>query len=409
MAKGLSISVVSDTREFVSGIQKGIVKPLEDVEKSLEDVQSQGDKAGEKLEQSFSEARTKVSDFKRTQSELGKVIADGSAQTQFSRNTRRATDEAGDDFKRLGRTAKDSLDDIGTAGNHSFGHGGIASEAVDEFKDEARQNFGEVVSSFDGSMGSIQDLAQGTLGGLAASFTGPLGLAVGAGGAAIGLLSGFYQAWQQKQQETDEANAQDVASMFDDMLESGKDYLSADFLNKTIQQNADDAKKWAEAQDVARESGIKLSVVQRAQAGDQEALAIVQKSVNDQVAAGNKALGANSGAWDDNTKAVVESAKQAGKAAPIVKQWSANWDAATGKLGSTREAQKQVGDEATKTATKVGNAASNINDSLDLIHKNTNVKVTVDTTEWENFRSSITKNGVTIPVNLKPARGSALD
>jgi hypothetical protein len=379
MAKGLSVSVVSDTREFVSGIQSGVIKPLENVEQSLEDVQRQGDQAGAKLEQSFAEARTKVSDFKREQSELGKVLSDGSAQTRFSRNTKKATDEASDDFKQLARDANRSLDDIGDGSRRTLGHGGVASETTEEFKNEARQNFGETVSSFSGSMSDIQGLAQGTLGGLAASFTGPLGIALGAGGIGLGILAGFYEQWQEKQKETDEANKQDVADMLDDMLQSGQKFLSAEFIQQRIQDIANDSDKWAQANTIVADTGAKLSTVLRAMAGDQEALDEVQGRVNKKLDDNAAILQAGTGKWSDAGKAAEEHNQALLKDRDALQQVSGELDTATGKLGAVKKAQDDVGDSSTNASGKLAGVANAANSIPDTKH----ITVTADTTAAE--------------------------
>jgi hypothetical protein len=255
MAKGLSVSVVSDTREFVSGIQSGVIKPLENVEQSLEDVQREGDKAGDRLEKSFSDARGTVSDFKQQQSDLGKVLSDGSAQTRFRKNTE---------------------DAVGGAG-----------ASVKEFGSEARQNIGETFSSFRGDVTDFAQIAQDTLGGLASGLEGIPGIAaVAAGAAGIGLLINAFEQAKQREQQFQSS----VGNLTDEAIKGGStlslhnqqvaDTLEQIFTNqftladgttrslKDLRKNADLA-------------GVSIATMARAYAGDQDAIKQVNAGLDE--------------------------------------------------------------------------------------------------------------------------------
>ena len=64
MAKGINIPIASDTREFSQGVNRGVIEPLEDAADSLDDVAKAGDKAGQKLEDGFEDARRQVAALK---------------------------------------------------------------------------------------------------------------------------------------------------------------------------------------------------------------------------------------------------------------------------------------------------------------------------------------------------------
>jgi hypothetical protein len=99
----------------------------------------------------------------------------------------KAAKEADAATERIGSTTKKSTTEAATA--------------TSDFKDEAKQNFGEVASSFSGDMASATDLVQGTLGGLAASLGGPLGLALGAASIALGAVIASAQKDAEKAEE----------------------------------------------------------------------------------------------------------------------------------------------------------------------------------------------------------------
>ena len=121
-----------------------------------------------------------------------------------------ATNKLESSFKDLSRQAKRTEADVKDVGDKGFK---AAGQSSGEFKSEALQNFSEVTSSFDGSMSSIGDLAQGTLGGLAASLPG-IGIGAGIAAAAIGGITAHFTELQEKATETKNG-------IIDDFLEVG--------------------------------------------------------------------------------------------------------------------------------------------------------------------------------------------
>lgn len=168
------------------------------------------------------------------------------ASDSLERDMRQAFDavkkESKDAGRDVGRNVERGMDDAG--------------ELTGEFKDEARSNFAEVTSSFDGSMDSIADLAQGTLGGLAGSIAGPFGVAAGLVAAAGGL---FYSKWA----ESTEASKERVSEMYDDMLQSGADFLSNDFLQTQISNIVTGAEGAVASMDEVRNTAQTLGVTEK--------------------------------------------------------------------------------------------------------------------------------------------------
>lgn len=148
----LKLDVLANTRQFIQEMDKSGAS-VEDITDALDELQRQGEKGTERLESSF---------------------------------------------KELSRQAKKTEADVKDVGDKGFQKAGQASG---EFKQEALANFSEVTSSFDGSMASIGDLAQGTLGGLAASLPG-IGIGLGVAAAAIGGITAHFTELQEKATET---------------------------------------------------------------------------------------------------------------------------------------------------------------------------------------------------------------
>lgn len=241
--KGINIAVASDTRAFSKGIADGVVEPLEDVAKSLDDVARDGDRAGDKLEDAMRQAQRETEDLKQEHKDLNDVISKGSKTA----------------FKKMETAAEQSYDNAG--------------DAAQDMKDEGKSAFGEMAGSFDGSLDSMAGSAQGFLGGLAASG-GPIALAAGS----IALAAGaFYNQWQQKT----EAAKQRVSDMYADMIESQQDFLSETYKLEEfwkILKNEDGAVLGLDkAEEYAKRTGLTVQQVALAWAGDAAQMEIVME------------------------------------------------------------------------------------------------------------------------------------
>jgi len=241
----IKIQIVDDVASFIRGAGKA-EDALDDVADSLDDL---------------------ARDAQRQARDAG---------DDLGRGIERGADKAGDEVEKLEKSFRDMARD---AGRHSKDAGddlaknvdrgtARAGEATAEFKDEARSNFSEVVSSFDGSMDSVADLAQGTFGGLAGSLGGPLGLIAGLGAAAFG-------AWYASAQENAEKIETRTQDMYADMLESGENFLSKQFIQQALAdiygKTEDAAIGWDQLQTVVEETGLTQETVARAFAGDTDA------------------------------------------------------------------------------------------------------------------------------------------
>ncbi len=265
----IKIRIDGETQDAERSLE-AVADSLEQIDTGLEKVDRSGTDAAQALD--------KVESAGSSMDKVGKEIKDvgESAQdagrridrdlTEALKDADRAAESMGDS---AGKASKRLGDDVSDGARRS-------SEAVSEFKDEARQNFGEVTSSFSGDMDSIVDLAQGTFGGLAGTLTGPVGLALGGLAASAGL---FYNAWKTSTEKTQQA----VEDMYADMKASGANALSESFIQGEIDKIVTDAEgkviSFAEAQQYAATTGADLATVLRAMAGDAEAWASVQESV----------------------------------------------------------------------------------------------------------------------------------
>lgn len=256
MATGINISIASETRQFATGVQRGVIEPLEGAAEALDDLAKEAQQSGEGIERGLEQgadgARQEVESATEKMERSFKDLA-----TTSKRESRKIGDDLGDEVKKGARKAE---------------------TAVDSFKDEAKQNFSETASSFDGSMSSAVDGIQGTLGGLATTL-GPAG-AIGAGLAAAGLGTAvtFATQWAEQQAEI----AQGFRDMYAEAAEEGRNFLSASQVvaeANRIQFGEDQARVDRIRADAAK-IGIDFQTMLLAHAGDADSLAVALEAAD---------------------------------------------------------------------------------------------------------------------------------
>lgn len=207
----LRLDVLANTRQFVTEMKKAGAS-TEDISDALDEMQRQGDQAVGQLERSFK------------------------------------------DLAREAERTDKKVEDVGKSGFRK------ASGASAEFKDEALANLSEVTSSFDGSMESIGDLVQGTLGGVTANI--PLiGIAAAGAAAGVGIIT---QAFTTAKEATDEARD----SAYEYGLTVAETGEFADFANR-ISDLTGSVEGLRKVQDIATVSGkTQKEVVKALATGD---------------------------------------------------------------------------------------------------------------------------------------------
>ncbi len=367
--KGVVINVASDTRDFTKGIQSGVIEPLEDVSRELENVAKEGARAGDKLEDSMRDAQRRTEDLADEHKQLHEVIEQGS-RTSY----RKMTDTSHDSMRR-------------------------ASDDVDEFKDEAKQNWSEVASSFSGDMDSAVDLVQGTLGGLASSIPG-YGLALGALAAAGGA---FYQSWKDNSEKTQ----QRISDMFDDMADSGQNYLSATFIQQTVSDIISGADGAITSLDnvkrLAEEAGVPVQEMLLALAGDETANTQVLDAVNTKLQDvrdnSNAAREGVSGIGAGTTTAALNDA------ADLLNEVAGNVDSAANRADLLNSTLSRM-DGASSTdaeARRFANLTDAINNAGAAVTAipDANVRVGIDTTAFDNGIRSLVNARRTVQVQAE--------
>jgi len=179
----IEIGIAEDGEAFRKGLKADVIEPLEDAEEAITDLGKS--KGPERLERELEVAQEQTKDLRK--------------------ETRKTADEIAAAYRQSSAKAKDSFKGAG--------------DAAEAFGDQSKAKFAEVASSFKGDMGSIQDLAQGTLGGIAGTLTGPFALAAGGAAIGVGLIGSAIQGLVADA----EATKQRVGEKFKEMAQSGLD------------------------------------------------------------------------------------------------------------------------------------------------------------------------------------------
>lgn len=214
----------------------------------------------------------------------------------------------------------DSVDDFDVRGRKAFG--GVA-EGAKEVTQEVGQNLGQAVSSFRGDLADLGQVGQDTLGGLAATIagTGPAGIAGAAGIAAGALGLGLVTAEIQKGQKEAEILGDRLRKAYEEAAESGAEYISIAQVIKDQQDlmyNDERATEWAQVQRTQKETGLEWSTVLRANAGDLDAINVVQRELKESADTWHDSINDAANATDfalikDHWKQVEEASTLAGE------------------------------------------------------------------------------------------------
>lgn len=190
----IEIKFLSNVFRFLKGTSD-MGDALDDVADSLDDVAREAKRAGDKA---------------------GDEIADGLEDA--AQEGDRAVERLERSFKDMADQARQSSGQAGTAMKREFHEGTSAAKRdLGELGDEAKQNASETFSSFDGSIESLVDGIQGTLGGVISNI-GPAGAVAGAA-AAIGV--GLLTAELQKSAERAAEIRQETSDLAKELIASG--------------------------------------------------------------------------------------------------------------------------------------------------------------------------------------------
>ena len=251
MAKPYSIEIVADTAKAVKG-----AGDLEDAVSDLADSLDQIEDATKDAAQGSERNLDKIGDSLDDVEKASKDAAQGSERQLDKIGD--SLDDVGDDAKKAGQKLEDEITDgAKDAGKSADKMESSFSEAFDgmrkrsresaddinrntqgmneaqaEVLDEMTSNFGETMSSWNGSAEDAVRIIADTFGGLAGSMA--IGGAAGSLilGSVAGLISVFVQKWEDGAEQIEERNQQ----MYQQMLENADAYFSQEQIVERFHQ-----------------------------------------------------------------------------------------------------------------------------------------------------------------------------
>lgn len=268
----IEIPIASETGAFKKGVDSGIIDPLEDAQKALDDLaRSRGP---EELERGIRDAQRRTEDLKdETKQTAGAIERE---------------------FKRAYRETRSAADD----------GMGRARAATEEVTQEIGSNLGEAVSSVRGDLSELGQVGQDTLGGLAATVSGmgPAGLvgafALAAGAVGLGAVTAGIEEANEKQEQLNE----NAAKFAEGYINGINGALDAAQVFAEINAIATDPERYKTAGENAKNWGVDVSTAMRAMAGDSTAIGTVSEALDRQA----EALERNASGADNYTQNIEQ-------------------------------------------------------------------------------------------------------
>lgn len=369
MARKHEIAIAADTRDFERGIRDGIIDPLDDAERNLDQLGDAAEAAGRDSSRGLDKIGDAAEDAGRESKRLGDDLKDAGRDGERAvdrledalRDAQRQTDKLGDDARDAGRDMERGMKD--------------AEGGVEEFKDEANSTAREAAASFDGSAESIVDAFQEVAANAFVGF-GPAGAVAGlAAAAGIGLVVKGFEEAEEAREESEER----IGEWADAFIEAGNRVLSAAQVTEKARAIITDTEKFKEAQDAATAWGVSESLAILAISGDTNALAEARDALADKERDLARSVKDTSGAFGTMTEEQKEMSFQI-------------------------EFGKKILDQMTSEMESGEHAAGVYSESLRLLAKNT----AGATTEIDEFGDSIVTlpDGKTIYIDAETGRAT---
>lgn len=284
--KALSLAIAVDVREAQRGV-KDLSGALDDTASALDDLARDAQRGGDKIERALDDT--------------------GDAGKDAAQQIERGGDKIERTFRDMVRDAGKAEKAVEKVGDNGPANFDKVTDSAQELQNEIGQNLGGAVSSFSGDLTDLRQVGQDTLGGLAATVagTGPAGLlgalALAAGAVGLGAVTAGLDEAKEKTEKLG-ASATEWAEMFE--ASAGRVINASAVAAKAVDIYAD-PERFSEAEQNAKDWGVTLEAAVQAMAGDTDALALAQDSLNGKTREWNdivKETSTGSGnSWDRST------------------------------------------------------------------------------------------------------------
>ncbi|MDR7113881.1 ElaB/YqjD/DUF883 family membrane-anchored ribosome-binding protein [Microbacterium trichothecenolyticum] len=366
----VSINILSNHRQAVDGITD-VAEVLEDAEKAMRDLTKEGDKATDRMASDF---RSVAKSADRTSDEIKSKIADA------YRSVRRSSDDAADDVVRNQNRMREGSAEVGQ---------------------EIRQNLGEgIANAARGDFAALSDTIGDTFGGAVAGIGG-IATAAAAAAGALGL--GLITAVIQQQQEDADRLKERLSEAYSKAAEEGRAYLDTATVIANAHDlmfNTDRADEWSKVQETQKRTGLDMSLLLQANAGDLAALEVVRRRVTE----------ADKEAAASGEEANLFLDAQGTKLQQLRNYWDATGEAAKQQSATAKDASRftqellvgMINDAqgATKEVDELGNALYTLPTGQQILISAETGKATTDIATFKGDVDGIPEN-VTTTVNVR--------
>ncbi len=178
-----------------------------------------------------------------------------------------------DTYEQVASSAEEASQKVAEYSERGFEKAG---DSADDLGEKVKGKLSDSFRQWDGT-------AEGAVESVASSLQGLAGIIPGIGGLVGAGLGVVISEWGKEWRDTAKENASRVRSMYDDMIASGQDYLSEQFVQNKISDILHDAQAFAEVEQLARDAGLAIDEVLAARAGSKPALESVLARVNEQL------------------------------------------------------------------------------------------------------------------------------
>lgn len=259
----------------------------------------------------------------------------------------REVEKASDALKDVESRADDAASATKRVGDETEDTGGKFSELGDIARDVLEGDFGSAAESALGALGAI------------GAFAGAGGALAGLIGEGVGQIVGDWVGqWERAAEETRER----MSTMYADLLQSGKDYLSDEFVQTRIAEiyDPENVEDFNKAVELSNQLGVERSTIIQAMAGDEEAHASVLETARDRLRDLNSDQEAYIEAHGRESAAIAAKIGETELGIASYDRYAGAQDTAAARAREARDAINEAGSAASDSSGKVDGLSDSI-------------------------------------------------
>jgi hypothetical protein len=259
----------------------------------------------------------------------------------------RDVQDAAESFEDVSKNADDAADATKRVGDETTTTGGKFSELGGIARDVLEGDFGGAAESAIGSLAAL-----GAFAGVGGALAGFIGQGVGS------IIGDWLGQWERASEATKER----ISSMYADLLESGRTFVSDEFITKRIAEiyDPENVDEFNKAVEFSNQLGVDRQTIIQAMAGDQEALTTVQAGAAETLADLNAKQEEHILKYGDESAAIADQIGEAERGTAAFDTYAGAQDTAAQRAKEAADAIRGVGGESDTAAGKVQGLTDNI-------------------------------------------------